>query len=118
MRAIPNGDGTTNAEARSAQYRAKADALSSRLYHLGNIARLAAFAAQARNTLESIEQLKSVLPDVSALINEHVEDPNDWCEKQDVSGQVLSWLANEMERLDAEMTESMYSVVRGEEVTS
>ena len=120
MKAAPKVAGApkTAAETRGAEYRAKADEISRRLYHLGNIAHLAAFAAQARDTLEQIDRLTNGVPHVAELINNCVTNPGDWAEKKDVSGEVLTWLADQMSGLDTEMIDAMYAMAKGDEVSA
>ena len=119
MKAAPKVAGApkTAAETRGAEYRAKADEISRRLYHLGNIAHLAAFAAQARDTLEQIDRLTDGVPRIAELIN-NVTNASAWVEKKDVSGEVLTWLADQMSSLDTEMIDAMYAMSKGDEVSA
>jgi len=88
----------------------RADALSMRLYHLKNVVHLASFAAEARRTLEGIESATHYRPEMQSAISEHVEAANTWSCSKDVAGEVLDWVAKQMDSLNEEMTEYMYEI--------
>ena len=92
------------------EYMARADDVSSRLYRLQNVAYLAAFAAAARRVLEGIEDVVAQLPELKKTISNHVEALNSLGEMKDVGPEVVEWVAQEMERLNVEMTEAMYAM--------
>lgn len=96
----------------------RADALSMRLYHLKNVVHLASFAAESRRTLEGIESATHCRPEMQSVISEHVEAMNTWACRKDVAGDVLEWVAMEMDTLNDEMTEFMYEICAQRKATA
>ena len=68
-----------------------------------NIVKLAQFAAEARRTLQGINDLGRLKPEVEAVISKHVEASHEWEMCEDVLGQVLNYAINRLERAQDEM---------------
>lgn len=90
----------------------RADALSMRMYHLQNVVHLASFAAETRRALEGIENAMHFRPEMQQAIGEHVKCVNSWMDRKDVAGDVLEWVAMQMDEVNNEMTEYMYEICR------
>ena len=99
---------------RADAYTDQADALSLRLFHLKNMTKLAAFAAEARRTLEAFDVIAEYRPAMRSAIHAEVQYPSNWREYDDVSGDVLQRVAQQLEEVSTDMTNAMYSIVKRE----
>ncbi|MBH1957541.1 MAG: hypothetical protein I8H70_02485 [Burkholderiales bacterium] len=99
---------TTTTETQNRLF-SEADDLSFKLGGLLNIVKLAAFATEARRTLNSFDALARVLPEVEDNILKFVSSPTHWKHMDDNAGEVLEHIANELEstrdELDATLPE-------------
>ena len=78
-------------------YPTAADDLSFKLLNLTEIVKLAAFAAEARRTLTAINSLSCALPDMGDTVRQCVNSPRAWMDREDNAGQVLLYVADELE---------------------
>lgn len=74
-----------------------ADELSFKLYNLAELTKLAAFASEARRTLTAISDLAKILPEVGDNIKQCVPSPRAWSERHDNTGEVLFYIADELQ---------------------
>ena len=86
------------------------DVLSLRLFHLSKIAHLAAFAAESRRVLEGIEDATRFRPEIREAISAGVSDSEYWTDLEDTSGEVLSNLAHELEKINIDLTDTVYGL--------
>lgn len=89
--------------------RNQVDEFSLRLYHLANVAKLAAFACEARRTLEGVADAVHFREEMREKLFEAIPCANNWREMEDVSGAVLQELARGLEA----MQDSMSSAAAG-----
>lgn len=75
----------------------EADDLSFKLLNLTEIVKLAAFAAEARRTLTAMHSLACALPDMGDTVRQCVNSPRAWMDREDNAGQVLLYVADELE---------------------
>ena len=90
--------------------RSKADTLSLQMYNLIGIVKLAAFAAEARRTLDAIRDLAHCRADVKQAIEDHVSAPSDWRERDDNAGEVLDYVARQLEEVNSEFTDAVHGL--------
>lgn len=90
--------------------KSKANALSMQMYHLIGIVKLAAFAAEARRTLEGIRELADYRPEIKQAIADHVSAMADWRERDDNSGEMLEYVARQLEEVNGEFTETVHGL--------
>ncbi len=95
-------------------YTDQVDALSLRIYHLNNVTQLAAFAAEARRALGAFEVITEGRPEMQAAIGAEMKYPNAWRDYDDVSGEVLQWVARQLDGVSTEMTDAAYSTAKGD----
>jgi|GEM_PF-4683200 hypothetical protein len=68
-----------------------------------NIVKLAQFATEARRTLQGINDLGRIKPEVEAANSRHVEASHEWEMCPDVVGQVLGYAITRLERAEDEL---------------
>lgn len=96
--------------------RRTADELSSRLYILREIAKLAAFAVEARRTLQGVEDVLTFDLEFEELLSQQVEARRNWTTMDDCAGIVMQWVAQEMSRVDDSTTRALYAIADGKEM--
>jgi len=89
-----------------------ADDLSFKLGNLTEIVKLAAFASEARRTLTAIYDLGKVLPEVGDNIKQCVNSPHAWSEQHDNTGEVLFYIADELESVRDALEENRAALAR------
>lgn len=87
-----------------------ADELSLKLYHLAQIVRMAAFAAEARRTLEGIGDAMMHRPEMRETLNDAVPAMGNWNELPDPTSEVLGYIASEMDAAAAGLTGLAYDL--------
>lgn len=90
----------------------KADDLSLRLNHLTGLVKLAAFAIEARRVLSGIHEAVSYRPELAQAIMAATSCSNSWRAMNDNSGEILSYVACQLEKVNTEFTDSVYSLSR------
>jgi hypothetical protein len=90
----------------------KADDLSLKLLRITQIVKLAAFASEARRVLESIDRTATHSPDFRKTIEDGCEGSQTWAVLDDVCGSVLGCVADELEELNGEFTETVHGLAR------
>lgn len=85
---------------------AKSGEISSTLYHLTAIVRLAAFAAEARRTLTGIEDALHYREEMQEVIRGSVLKSAQWATLEDSTGQVLDYVACQLEKVADDFTEN------------
>ena len=90
----------------------KADALSMQMYHLIGVVKLAAFAAEARRTLDGIRDLTDCHVEVKQAIDGSVSAMSDWRERDDNAGEVLDYVARQLDEVRSEFTETVHDLAR------
>ena len=76
---------------------ATADSLA--LFHINNVVRLAAFACEARRTLQGIDDVLQYQPDVRESIADRVPAARNWTAFDDVASDVLQNLSTQIQAL-------------------
>ena len=89
----------------------KADDLSSRLNQLTEIVKLAAFAADARRTLVAIQEATHYRPDMQKVID-NVPLAHNWLTHECNVGEVLSYVADQLEEVNDGFTDGVYGLSR------
>jgi hypothetical protein len=90
----------------------KANALSVQMHHLIGVVKLAAFAAEARRTLDRIREVADCYPHFKQTIADHVPAMGDWQEREDNAGEVLDYVARQMDEVRSEFTETVHDLAR------
>jgi hypothetical protein len=72
--------------------------IHSNMVAMTNVLKLAQFAAEARRTLQGIDDLGRRNPEVATAISNRVESCNEWTQCEDVLCQVLGCTVNHLER--------------------
>ena len=90
----------------------KADDLSLKLLRITQIVKLAAFASESRRALESIERTAEHWPDMRKAIIDGCEGSATWTVLDDVCGSVLDYIAEELQELNGEFTETVHGLAR------
>jgi hypothetical protein len=88
----------------------KADDLSLKLYGLTEIVKLAAFASEARRTLQGISGVMKHHPEMQAAVATSVGTSSNWEALEDVTGNVLAHLARELDAVNVEFTQAAYAL--------
>ena len=81
---------------------------SNKLYKLANIVKLAAFASEARRTLEGIDDALTYHKDAKETIHQNVQGCRTWAEMEDVTGDVLQEVARRLESLSEAISERTF----------
>lgn len=90
----------------------KANALSMQMYNLIGIIKLAAFAAEAGRTLDGIRDVTDYRVDVKQAIADSVSAMGDWRERDDNAGEVLDYVARQLEEVRSEFAETVHGLAR------
>ena len=90
----------------------KAEDLSLRLSHLTSLVKLAAFATEARRVLSGIHEAVSYRPELAQAIMAATPCSNSWRAMNDNSGEILSYVACQLGKVNTEFTDSVYSLSR------
>lgn len=85
----------------------KADDLGMKLYGLTQVVKLAAFAAEARKALVSLDAAFEHRPKVRDDLHNHAHLAN-WSEMPDASSDALQFIAQELEQANEEFTNLSY----------
>ena len=88
----------------------KANDLSLKLYQLTEIVKLAAFSAEARRTLKGIENAKIYRPEIEKVIADAVTASNNWLEMEDATGNVLAYVARQLDEVNGDFTQNLYDL--------
>jgi hypothetical protein len=75
------------------------DVQAQEVYRLAQVVKLAAFAAEARRTLEAIGNACLLDRQLADELAQHVDAVNNWSTFDDVSGEVLRGLGSSLERI-------------------
>ena len=75
----------------------EADSLA--LCHINNVVKLAAFACEARRAIQGINEALRYQDDARGIISDAVPAFNNWREFEDVAGDVLQQVSNQIEAL-------------------
>lgn len=86
----------------------KADEICSKVYGLSAILKVCAFAAEARRTLDEIEDALAWRVKVRDDLRAHVNHMTNWQAMTDASGDALQFIAQEMERATDESANLSY----------
>lgn len=86
------------------------DNISLKLYHLGKMTEVIAFACEARRTLEAIYCNLEYSPDFRKNIADRVEACGNWDEFKDSTGEVLQQVAIQIDKLNSELCDSTQCV--------
>lgn len=89
---------STKAMLRAAHDAASADGAV--LHRLSNIVKMAAFACEARRTLEGIEGVLTYQPKAKEAVDKQLRANNNWAEIADVTGEVLLDVAEQLAALN------------------
>lgn len=87
-----------------------ADELSLRMYHLGEILKLAAFAAESRRVLNGVDTALFCRPEIKKTLDGSIDSFSNWVEMEDSSGVVLENLARQVEQINSEFTQCVYDM--------
>ena len=90
----------------------KADDLSLQLNRLTDLVKLAAFAVEARRVLGEIHEAKSRQPELDKANMKAVPASNSWLTMDDNAGEILSYVAVQLEKVNDGFTDNMYSLSR------
>lgn len=99
-------------EAAAQEANRKAEALSGRLDNLTAIVKLAAFAAEARRTLTAIYGVMPFIPNMEKAISNCASPVNQWSSLEDNAGDVLVYVAMELEDVNNDFLEHAYDLAR------
>lgn len=103
----------TNTDAqqrRSAAATAQSDEISLTLHNLTEIVKLAAFAAEARRTLAGIDNTTHYQSEMREVIRTSVSNSENWDEMEDSMGEVLTFVARQLEKVNGDFTKNLYDL--------
>jgi len=81
------------------------DTLSEKLFNLGQITQMAAFAAEARRTIELYSSHAEHFPDFKTKIENSGDFLNNWMCFEDTSGEVLRQVARQIDACTTELND-------------
>lgn len=87
------------------------DGLGMRLYHLGKISELVAFASEARRILQAITDQFEYFPDFAKHIANNVEHSCNWLEMPNVEAQVAWTLSQEINDVKDDLVQEVQSII-------
>ena len=90
----------------------KADDLSFQLNRLTGLVKLAAFAVEARRVLSGIHEAANYRPELEKAVMNAVPASNSWLAMDDNVGEVLDYVAQQLEEVNTGFTDSVYSLSR------
>ena len=93
----------------------KVNDLSLTLYQLTEIVKLAAFSAEARRTLKGIDNAKSYRPEMEKVIEDAVTASNNWLQMEDATGNVLAYVARQLDEVNGDFTQNVYDLANDKE---
>lgn len=102
MKGHSTAKATGNEPADIAKLRQQIDAQAQEVYRLAQVVKLAAFAAEARRTLEAIGNACVLDRQLADELAQHVDAVNNWGTFDDVSGEVLRGLGSSLEHIAAD----------------
>jgi hypothetical protein len=94
------------------------DAQAQEVYRLAQVVKLAAFAAEARRTLEAIGNACVLDRQLAEELAQHVDAVNNWGTFDDVSGEVLRGLGSSLEHIAADADRMAMQIKNSNSVTS
>ena len=95
--------------------KSKADALSMQMYNLIGIVKLAAFAAEARRTLDAVANLADCRVEIKQAIADSVSAMAEWRERDDNAGEVLDYVARQLDEVRGEFTDTVHDLARAKQ---
>jgi hypothetical protein len=107
---MENQTNTQAQQRRAAAATAQSDEISQTLDNLTEIVRLAAFAAEARRTLVGIDNTLHYRPEMKQIIRDSVLNAAQWSEMEDNTGEVLFYVARQLEKVNGDFTENLYDL--------
>lgn len=96
----------------------RADDLSLKLSNLTEIVKLAAFASEARRTLEGIDAMMKYSPEIRVAVSANVATPGNWKALEDASSNVLSHVARQLESINDDFTRTVYDLANAASATA
>ena len=93
----------------------KVNDLSLKLNYLTEIVKLAAFSTEARRTLKGIDNAKAYRPEVEKVIAGAVQSSSNWLEMEDVTGNVLVYVARQLEEVNGDLMQNVYDLANAKE---
>ena len=108
----PEQDGASARQLAAQDANDKSEALAGKLDTLMGIIKLAAFAAEARRTLTAIYGIAHFIPSMKETISNCAAPANNWSGLQDNTGDVLVYVAMELEDVNKAFTDHAYDLAR------
>lgn len=97
---------------RAAAATAQAVEISMMLSDLTAMVKLAAFATEARRTLAEIDNALHFRPEIQKVVHDSVSNSAQWSALEDNTGDVLSYVARQLEKVNDDFTENLCDLAR------
>ena len=97
---------------------ARFDAISLTLCNITEIVKLAAFAAETRRTLEGIRNALHYREEMQEVIRGSVTNSSNWTEMEDPSGNVLDYVAVQLEQINDDLNKNFENLAPARPVIS
>lgn len=81
------------------------DRLSLKMFRLQEIVKLAALASESTRILNRIQDVIAFKPEAQEYLNKNVRAINSWQDREDSTGEVLAYVADELWELNQEFTD-------------
>jgi hypothetical protein len=97
---------------RAAAATAQSVEISMMLSNLTAMVKLAAFATEARRTLAEIDNALHFRPEIQKVVHDYVSNSAQWAVLEDNTGDVLSYVARQLEKVNDDFTENLSDLAR------
>lgn len=88
------------------------DRLSLKMFRLQEIVKLAALASESARTLNEIRGAITFKPETQEYLSKNVRAMTSWQDREDSTGEVLAYVAEELDELNTQFTNLAYSKAR------
>lgn len=91
---------STDTRTQDQKHNDEANRLSMKMCYLGEIVKLAALAAESTRTLSDIHDALAFMPEAKERLSEQVRAMSSWQDRENNTGEVLAYVAHELESLN------------------
>ncbi|MEJ5896349.1 hypothetical protein WIT60_05765 [Aquabacterium sp. G14] len=96
----------------ASNHNAEVDRLSLKMFYLQEIVKLAARASESTRVLQGIKDALSVEPEAKELLGTKVRAIHSWEDREDSAGEVLAYVAEELDDINSKFTWLAYNKAR------
>ena len=105
---MANTPNTQTPQPRAVVNTTRFDEISLTLYNITEIVKLAAFAAEARRTLEGIRNALHYREEMQEVIRDSVLNSAQWSEMEDSAGDVLDYVARQLHQVNDDFNKNFH----------